>query len=80
MVDLRVTKMKLSSCLKRHSYGDYIGIVVDATKGIKFYTVSNIIQDMPNLFNYKVTNIRAVNGKFGFSQHDVPVVVYHLGI
>ena len=72
--------MKLSSCLKRHSYGDYIGIVIDASKGIKFYTVSNIIQDMPNLFNYKVTNIRAVNGKFGCSQHDVPVVVYHLGI
>ena len=72
--------MKFIKCLKRHSYVDYIGIVIDASKGIKFYTVSNIIQDMPNLFNYKVTNIRAVNGKFGFSQHDVPVVVYHLGI
>lgn len=51
--------MKLSSCLKRHSYGDYIGIVIDATKGIKFYTVISIIQDKLNLFNYKVTNIRA---------------------
>ena len=39
-----------------------------------------IFNGVPNLFNYKVTNIRAVCGKFGFSKHDVPVVVYHLGI
>ena len=72
--------MKFIKCLKRHNYVDYIGIVIDATKDVEFYTVINIIQNKPNLFNYKVTNIRAVCGKFGFSQHDVPVVVYYLGI
>lgn len=72
--------MKFKSVLKRHNYVDYIGIVIDATKDVEFYTVINIIQNKPNLFNHKVTNIRAVCGKFGFSQHDVPVVVYYLGV
>ena len=72
--------MKFISCLKSHVYFDHVGIVIDATKGIKFYTVTDIIQNMSHLFNYKVTNIRAVCGKFGFSQHDVPVVVYHLWV
>ena len=72
--------MKFIKCLRRHNYTEHIGIVIDATKDVEFCTVIDIIQNMPNLFNYKVTNIRAVCGKFGFSQHDVPVVVYHLGI
>lgn len=72
--------MKLSSCLKRHSYGDYIGIVIDATKDIEFYTVADIIQNKPHLFTYKVINIRAVITKLDISQHDTPVVVYILGI
>ena len=72
--------MKFISCLKSHVYFDHVGIVIDATKGIKFYTVTDIIQNMPHLFNYKVLNISATNGKFDIAAHDVPVVVYHLGI
>lgn len=70
--------MKFIKCLKRHSYVDYIGIVIDATKDIKFYTVTDIIQNMSHLFNYKVLNISATNGKFDIAAHDVPVVVYYL--
>ena len=66
--------MKLSSCLKRHSYGDYVGIVIDATKGIKFYTVINIIQDKLNLFNYKVTNIRAEIYLWLFTPRELPLL------
>ena len=72
--------MKFISCLKSHVYFDHVGIVIDATKGIKFYTVTDIIQNMSHLFNYKVLNISATNGKFDIAAHDVPVVVYHLGI
>jgi hypothetical protein len=72
--------MKLIKCLRKHNFSDYIGVVVDATKDIEFYTVIDIIENMPHLFSYKVLNIRAVNGKLAVGQHDTPVVVYMLGI
>ena len=72
--------MKFISCLKSHVYFDHVGIVIDATKGIKFYTVTDIIQNMPHLFKYKVLNISATNGKFDIAAHDVPVVVYYLEV
>lgn len=72
--------MKFVKCLRKHNYVDYIGVVIDATKDIEFYTVADIIENMPHLFTYEVLNIRAVNGKLAVSQHDTPVVVYMLGI
>lgn len=72
--------MKFIKCLRKHNYVDYIGVVIDATKDIEFYTVVDIVQNMPHLFSYKVLSIRAVNGKLAISQHDTPVVVYMLGI
>lgn len=72
--------MKLIKCLRKHNLVDYIGIVIDATKDIEFYTVIDIVENMPHLFTYEVLNIRAVNGKLAVSQHDTPVVVYMLGI
>lgn len=72
--------MKFIKCLKRHSYVDYIGIVIDMTKDIEFYTVSDIVQNKSYLLNYKVLSISAICGKNGYSRHDVPMVVYQLGI
>ena len=80
--------MKFIKCLRKHNYSAYIGVVVDTTKDIEFYTVIDIIQNMSYLFTYKVSylftykvlNIRAVNGKLAVGQHDTPVVVYMLGI
>ena len=72
--------MKLIKCLRKHNYSDYIGVVIDPTKDIEFYTVVDIIENMPHLFAYEVLNIRAVNGKLAVGQHDTPVVVYMLGI
>ena len=72
--------MKFAKCLRKHNYSDYIGVVIDPTKDIEFYTVVDIIENMPHLFVYEVLNIRAVNGKLAVGQHDTPVVVYMLGI
>ena len=65
--------MKFIKCLKRHNYVDYIGIVIDATKDVEFYTVTNIIQNKPNLFNYKVTNIRAEIYLWLFTPRELPL-------
>lgn len=72
--------MKFIKCLRKHNYVDYVGVVIDATKDIEFYSVIDIVENMPHLFTYEVLNIRAVNGKLAVSQHDTPVVVYMLGI
>ena len=72
---------KIKSVFVRFKFKrNYIGVVVDTTKDIEFYTVIDIIQNMSYLFTYKVLNIRAVNGKLAVGQHDTPVVVYMLGI
>ena len=62
--------MKFIKCLRKHNYSAYIGVVVDTTKDIEFYTVIDIIQNMSYLFTYKVLNIRAVNGKLAVGQHE----------
>lgn len=72
--------MKFIKCLRKHYHVDYIGIVIDETKDIEFYTVSDILQNKSYLLNYKVLNISARCKKNGYSQHDVPMVVYQLGI
>lgn len=72
--------MKFAKCLRKHNCSDYIGVVVDATKDIEFYSVIDIVENMPHLFSYKVLRIRAVNGKLAVGQCDTPVVVYMLGI
>lgn len=56
--------MKLIKCLRKHNLVDYIGIVIDATKDIEFYTVIDIVENMPHLFTYEVLNIRAVMGSW----------------
>lgn len=72
--------MKFIKCLRKHSYSDYVGISLDATKDPEFYLVNDILQNKSYLFNYSVTYIRAVNGKLAIAQHDEPVVLYYLGI
>ena len=44
--------MKFAKCLRKHNYSDYIGVVIDPTKDIEFYTVVDIIENMPLLVAY----------------------------
>lgn len=51
--------MKFIKCLRGHYYSDYIGILIDSYNGTKYYKVSDILENKPHLFNYKVLNISA---------------------
>ena len=70
--------MKFIKCLRKHTFVDYIGIVIDATKGPRFYTADDIIQTKSHLLNYKVLSITATNMTIDGKQ--VPAVLYYLGI
>lgn len=70
--------MKFIKCLRKHTFADYIGIIIDANKGPRFYTVDDIIQAKPHLLNYKVLSITAINMTIDSKQ--VPTVLYCLGI
>ena len=74
--------MKLAKCLKiqmdpQHTW---VGISFDILEDPTFYKISDIVKNLGYLLNYRVLNMQALIMKEPAASHEIPVIVYYLGL